>query len=81
LAAGALATTVGIGAALSTTVGGVLIQHEGYRTSFLALAAMALFAFAFLWFAVPETLGKSPNPSGSSRELRAEKTPGKAALS
>jgi MFS family permease len=81
LASGALATTVGIGAALSTTVGGVLIQHEGYRASFLALAAIALFAFAFLWFAVPETLGKSPNPSGSSRELRAEKTPGKAALS
>jgi MFS family permease len=31
LAAGALATMVGIGAALSTTVGGTLIQRSGYR--------------------------------------------------
>src|SRR5579863_5561045 len=35
VAAGCLATMVGIGAALSTTIGGVLIQHLGYRASFL----------------------------------------------
>jgi MFS family permease len=56
LAAGALATMVGIGAALSTTIGGVLIQHVNYRASFLGLAAIALVAFGLLWFAVPETL-------------------------
>jgi MFS family permease len=56
LAAGALATMVGIGAALSTTIGGILIQRISYQASFLGLAAVALAAFALLWFAVPETL-------------------------
>jgi len=36
LAAGSLATMVGIGAAASTSFGGVLIQHFGYPPSFLA---------------------------------------------
>jgi MFS family permease len=56
VAAGSLATMVGIGAALSTTIGGVLIQHLGYRASFLGLAGIALLAFAVLWIAIPETL-------------------------
>jgi MFS family permease len=56
VAAGALATMVGIGAATSNTVGGLLIQHLGYRASFLGLATIALIAFAVLWLAVPETL-------------------------
>lgn len=55
IAAGALATMVGTGAAVSTSVGGLLIQHAGYRASFLGLAFIALVAFALLWFAVPET--------------------------
>lgn len=55
LAAGALATMVGIGAALSNTVGGQIIQHAGFSASFLGLAAIAVFAFALLWLAVPET--------------------------
>jgi predicted MFS family arabinose efflux permease len=59
VAAGTLATMVGIGAAVSTTIGGALIQHLGYRTSFLGLASIALLAFALLWFAVPETLSDS----------------------
>lgn len=53
---GALATVVGIGAALSTTVGGALIQHASYRVSFLGLAGIAALAVVLLWFAVPETL-------------------------
>jgi MFS family permease len=56
VAAGSLATMVGIGAAASTTFGGVLIQHVGYRASFLGLAGIAALAFVLLWFAVPETL-------------------------
>jgi predicted MFS family arabinose efflux permease len=62
LASGALATMVGIGAALSTTVGGALIQRSGYRTSFLTLAAIAVLAAAVLYFGVPET---SPGRGGS----------------
>ena len=55
LAAGALATMVGIGAALSATVGGQISQHAGFSASFLGLAAIAVAAFALLWLAVPET--------------------------
>lgn len=58
LAQGALATMVGIGAALSNTVGGQLAQRISYRASFLGLAGIALAAFTLLWFAVPETLDK-----------------------
>jgi MFS family permease len=56
LAQGSLATVVGIGAALSNTFGGELVQYSGYRISFLSLGAIAALAFVFLWIAVPETL-------------------------
>jgi len=56
LGSGALATMVGIGAALSNTVGGILIQRLGYAASFLGLATIALGAFGLLWFTIPETL-------------------------
>lgn len=52
---GALATAVGVGAALSNTFGGKLIQHYSYRVSFLGLGAVASVAFLLLWLAVPET--------------------------
>jgi predicted MFS family arabinose efflux permease len=54
---------VGIGAAASTTFGGVLILYLGYRASFLGLAGVALLAFVLLRFAVPETLS---NPAASA---------------
>lgn len=56
LAAGALATVVGIGAAASNGVGGWLVQRFSFSASFLGLAAIAAVAFALLLFAVPETL-------------------------
>jgi MFS family permease len=55
LAQGALASFVGIGAAASTTWGGFLIQHFGYNTSFLGLAAVGLIAFLLLFAFFPET--------------------------
>jgi predicted MFS family arabinose efflux permease len=73
IAAGALATTVGIGAATSNAIGGTLIQHLGYRASFLGLAGIALIAFALLWLAVPETLSnKSESESGSKSATEKE---------
>ncbi len=60
LAQGALGTAVGIGAALSTLYGGLLIRSFGYRASFLGLAAVAAVAFATLFAAFPETL---PEPA------------------
>jgi MFS family permease len=69
LVQGSLAAAVGLGAALSTTFGGKLIQHFSYRISFLALGAIAVLAFALLWTAVPETLtnANEPDKNASSR--------------
>jgi MFS family permease len=61
LVQGSLATAVGLGAALSTTFGGKLIQHFSYRISFLSLGAVAAVAFLLLWTAIPETLSGSSN--------------------
>jgi MFS family permease len=55
LTQGALASFVGIGAALSTTYGGYLIEHFGYNTSFLGLSAVGLIAFVLLFVFFPET--------------------------
>jgi MFS family permease len=70
VAAGSLATMVGIGAALSTTIGGLLIQHLGYRASFLGLGGIALLAFAVLWFAIPETLSDAAVDTTAGPENR-----------
>jgi MFS family permease len=61
LVQGSLATSVGLGAALSTSFGGKLIQQYSYRASFLSLGAIAALAFTLLWFAIPETLVRSNN--------------------
>lgn len=66
LAQGALATAVGLGAALSNAFGGTLMEKAGYRTSFLALGGVACLAVLLLFFAVPETVHKdtvSPSPA------------------
>lgn len=59
LAAGALATMVGIGAAVSTTIGGQLIHRVGFHASFLGLAGIAVVAFSILLIGVPETMQKA----------------------
>jgi MFS family permease len=62
LVQGSLATAVGLGAALSTTFGGKLIQHFSYRISFLSLGLIAALAFVLLWTAIPETLPERNEP-------------------
>jgi MFS family permease len=62
LVQGSLATAVGIGAALSSTFGGELIQHFSYRISFLSLGTIAALAFVLLRTAVPETLTSANQP-------------------
>jgi MFS family permease len=72
LVQGALATAVGLGAALSNTFGGMLIQHGSYRLSFVALGAVAAVALALLWFAMPETLdGNTLSTSSLPQEITA----------
>ncbi|MBB5341369.1 MFS transporter [Tunturiibacter gelidoferens] len=62
LVQGSLATAVGLGAALSNTFGGELIQHFSYRISFVSLGAIAALAFVLLWTAIPETLPSANEP-------------------
>ncbi len=62
LAAGALATMVGIGAALSNAIGGVLVQRISFSASFLGLAAIGVAAFAVLFLGVPETARDASDP-------------------
>ena len=66
LVQGSLATAVGLGAALSTSFGGRLIQHYSYRISFLSLGAIAALAFLVLWYAIPETLPKPNEPDNDT---------------
>jgi MFS family permease len=66
LVQGSLATAVGLGAALSTTFSGKLIQHFSYRASFLSLGAIAVLAFALLWTAIPETLTNENEPDNNT---------------
>jgi MFS family permease len=56
---GAIATAVGIGAALSQTVAGAIVHHFNFNTGFLFLAAIAAAAFCILSFFMPETREKS----------------------
>jgi MFS family permease len=56
LTLGAIATAVGIGAALSQTIAGAIVHHFGDRAGFLFLALVAAAAFALLWAFMPETL-------------------------
>jgi MFS family permease len=62
---GAIATAVGIGAALSQTIAGAIVHHFSNRAGFLFLASVAAAAFLILWLFMPETLewkGEAPAP-------------------
>jgi MFS family permease len=59
LTLGAIATAVGIGAALSQTIAGAIVHHSGYRAGFLLLSIVAAIAFSILWIFMPETLDES----------------------
>lgn len=52
---GAVATTQGLGAALSATLAGSVIVWAGYSASFLTLSAIAVAGFALYVVAMPET--------------------------
>ena len=58
LTLGAIATAVGIGAALSQAIAGSIVHHFGSNAGFLFLAAVASVAFGILYFFMPETRDK-----------------------
>jgi predicted MFS family arabinose efflux permease len=55
LAQGFAGTAVGIGGALSTGSSGYAVEHFGYATGFLGLAAFGLIGVAVIYWFLPET--------------------------
>jgi len=55
IAQGAVITAQSIGAALSTTLAGVVVVNAGYSAAFLVLGVVAAIGFAVCWLALPET--------------------------
>jgi len=55
VAQGAIITAQGMGAALSTTLAGLVVVKGGYSLAFLVLGAVAGIGFAVCAFALPET--------------------------
>jgi len=66
LAQGAVATTQGIGAAISALAAGVLVDHFGYTASFLALGAAAAGALLVFFMFMPETRDEHATERGGS---------------
>lgn len=62
LALGAVGTAMGIGAALSTSLAGVMADRLGSQTAFLGLAVVGLAAFLLVALAMPETR-RGPEPA------------------
>jgi MFS family permease len=75
LAQGAAATAWGLGAALSNSVAGVIVDIAGYDAAFLFLAAVALAAFILFWTAVPETGEPSKSTEPEPGEPRRPEQP------
>lgn len=62
VAQGAILTAQGIGAALSTTLAGIVVVEAGFGAAFLTLGAVAALGFAICWLALPETHARSDAP-------------------
>lgn len=52
---GAISTAQGIGAALSTSLAGIVVVHAGYRSAFLTLGGVASAGLVLFFVAMPET--------------------------
>jgi MFS family permease len=55
VAQGAVITAQSIGAALSTTLAGLVVVEAGYSAAFLTLGAVAAVGVAVCWYVLPET--------------------------
>jgi MFS family permease len=58
-AQGVVMTAQGVGAALSTTLAGLVIAQAGYSAAFLTLAGCAASGVALFWLAMPETRSRT----------------------
>jgi MFS family permease len=68
VAQGAVITAQSIGAALSTTLAGLVVVEAGYSAAFLTLGAVAAVGALVCWFALPEMQAPSAVNAGPSRQ-------------
>lgn len=78
VAQGAIITAQSIGAALSTTLAGLVVVEVGYGAAFLTLGAVAAVGAAVCFFALPETRAYS-DPGSRRRGRTAQPASGLAA--
>ena len=62
LAQGAASACWGLGAALSNSAAGFIVDKAGFSAAFLFLSGCALAAFLLLWIAMPETNDRDVSP-------------------
>jgi MFS family permease len=67
VAQGAIITAQGVGAALSTTLAGLLVVHAGYSAAFLTLGSIAALGFAVFLCAMPETRASAAKQAATER--------------
>jgi MFS family permease len=68
VAQGAVITAQSIGAALSTTLAGLVVVNAGYGAAFLTLGAVAAAGVAVCWFALPETGERSASDAAHLKQ-------------
>ncbi|HJZ14655.1 MAG TPA: MFS transporter, partial [Stellaceae bacterium] len=69
LAQGAIATVHGIGASLSGLAAGVIVDHFGYSSAFLTLAAAAAAALTVFALGMPETADRAMGGTVAQTEV------------
>ncbi|HEX2511933.1 MAG TPA: MFS transporter, partial [Xanthobacteraceae bacterium] len=62
LAQGIVASGIGVGASLSTTLGGWMSDRLGSSTAFLGLACIGAAGLVLVWLLMPETKDKNSDP-------------------
>jgi len=70
VAQGAVITAQSVGAALSTTLAGLVVVKAGYSAAFLVLGGIAALGFAVCWLALPETGARSDAAKQSVQTAR-----------
>lgn len=65
LAQGAVITAQGIGAALSTSLAGLIVVHFGYSAAFVTLGAIGAMGAAIFLFAMPDTTANRLRPANA----------------
>jgi MFS family permease len=71
IAQGIVITAQSIGAALSTTLAGIVVVNAGYSAAFLTLGAIAAAGFVICLLALPETSERSASASSSGKRKQA----------